>query len=115
MIYDATAVVGSTLAIHSPFAPSVPPCVPLHLNTMKLPWLAPGTAPQSLQTAVLLCRPLKLADVVKDYDAVMSSRTDIQFVFGPDVDWPTADLSIEQGTEEGSRPASRLWPRVSRA
>lgn len=65
---------------------------------MKLPWLAPGTAPPSLQTAVLLCRPLKLSDVIRDYDAVMSSRTDIQFVFGPDVDWPTADLSIEQGT-----------------
>jgi hypothetical protein len=70
---------------------------PLQLHNMKLPWLPPGSAPPSLQTSALLCRPLKLSDVLKDYDAVMTSRTDIQFVFGPDVDWPAADLSIEQG------------------
>ena len=64
---------------------------------MKLPWLSPGSAPPGLETPALRCRPLKMADVVKDYDAVMSSRSDIQFVFGPDVDWPTAELSVEQG------------------
>lgn len=41
-------------------------------------------------------RTLTVNDVVKDYDAVMSSLDHLQGVFGPDDDWPTADLSFEQ-------------------
>ena len=41
-------------------------------------------------------RTLTIHDVVKDYDAVMTSRETIQGVFGPESDWPTADLSLEQ-------------------
>ena len=41
-------------------------------------------------------RMLTIHDVVKDYDAVMTSRETIQGVFGPESDWPTAALSLEQ-------------------
>ncbi|MBP18555.1 MAG: GNAT family N-acetyltransferase [Gammaproteobacteria bacterium] len=41
-------------------------------------------------------RMLTVNDVVKDYDAVMLSRSKIAGVFGPKSDWPRADLSLEQ-------------------
>lgn len=41
-------------------------------------------------------RTLTVNDVVKDYDAVMSSVDHLQGVFGPNSDWPRADLSLEQ-------------------
>lgn len=41
-------------------------------------------------------RTLTVNDVVKDYDAVMSSLDHLQGVFGPNSNWPSADLSFEQ-------------------
>lgn len=41
-------------------------------------------------------RTLTVNDVVKDYDAVMSSLDHLQGVFGPNSTWPQADLSLEQ-------------------
>lgn len=41
-------------------------------------------------------RTLTVNDVVKDYDAVMSSLDHLQGVFGPNSDWPSADLTFEQ-------------------
>lgn len=41
-------------------------------------------------------RTLTVNDVVKDYDAVMSSVEHLQGVFGPDSTWPSPDLSFEQ-------------------
>jgi len=52
--------------------------------------------PQGYQTADFLVRPLLIADVVKDYDAVMSSVDRLRGVFGPESLWPAADLSFEQ-------------------
>jgi len=64
---------------------------------MKLPWLPPPWSPPLLlETSVLRCRPLRLSDVIKDYDAVMFSRKEIHYVFGPDADWPREDLTLEQ-------------------
>lgn len=41
-------------------------------------------------------RTLTVNDVVKDYDAVMSSVEHLRGVFGPDDTWPEDDLSFEQ-------------------
>lgn len=35
-------------------------------------------------------------DVIKDYDAVMSSLNHLQGIFGPNSTWPEADLTLEQ-------------------
>ena len=39
---------------------------------------------------------LTIHDVVKDYDAVMSSIDHLRGVFGPGSHWPSADLTLEQ-------------------
>ncbi len=54
------------------------------------------SVPHSLVTKEFRLRMLTINDVVKDYDAVMSSVTHLQGVFGPNSTWPTADLSLEQ-------------------
>ncbi|HEY1758718.1 MAG TPA: hypothetical protein VGG72_25325 [Bryobacteraceae bacterium] len=41
-------------------------------------------------------RPLLISDVVKDYDAVMTSVGHLKGVFGPKSDWPSVELSLEQ-------------------
>ncbi len=41
-------------------------------------------------------RPLLISDVVKDYDAVMSSLDRLQGIFGPRSAWPSKDLTFEQ-------------------
>lgn len=53
--------------------------------------------PQVLETNRLRLRMLKVSDVVKDYDAVMSSVKHLETTqpFGPSHNWPR-DLTIEQ-------------------
>ncbi|MFT4668159.1 MAG: hypothetical protein ACJAXB_002608 [Candidatus Endobugula sp.] len=53
--------------------------------------------PQELETNRLRLRMLKVSDVVKDYDAVMSSIKHLQTTkpFGPNHNWPK-DLTFEQ-------------------
>ncbi|MGB8700490.1 MAG: hypothetical protein WCD18_13830 [Thermosynechococcaceae cyanobacterium] len=57
--------------------------------------------PAGLETTDFRLRMLTIHDVVKDYEAVMTSREHLrQFsgsgVFGPQSNWPAADLSLEQ-------------------
>ena len=52
--------------------------------------------PGELENEHLRLRTLTVNDVVKDYDAVMSSREHLQGVFGPRSQWPSEDLSLEQ-------------------
>jgi len=52
--------------------------------------------PTGLETTEFRLRMLTINDVVKDYEAVMTSREHLQGVFGPDSGWPAADLSLEQ-------------------
>ena len=52
--------------------------------------------PQGFATTGYCLRPLTIHDVVKDYDAVMSSRQRLQGLFGPHDPWPADDLSLEQ-------------------
>jgi hypothetical protein len=52
--------------------------------------------PTVFENKYLRIRPLTVNDVVKDYDAVMSSLDHLQGVFGPNSAWPSPDLSFEQ-------------------
>lgn len=52
--------------------------------------------PTSFENAHFRIRTLTVNDVIKDYDAVMSSRDHLQGIFGPNSTWPEADLTLEQ-------------------
>ncbi|OYV43647.1 MAG: GNAT family N-acetyltransferase [Acidocella sp. 20-57-95] len=52
--------------------------------------------PLCVETADFIIRPLMISDAVKDYDAVMTSLDHLQGIFGPESDWPTRELSLEQ-------------------
>jgi hypothetical protein len=51
--------------------------------------------PVRIDAGRMLLRPLTVKDVLKDYDAVMTSIDHLQGVFG-DPRWPSPDLSLEQ-------------------
>ena len=51
--------------------------------------------PISLEMPDFRIRPLLISDVVKDFDAVMSSEAHLQDVFGPGSKWPRG-LTFEQ-------------------
>jgi len=52
--------------------------------------------PTLLESQYFRIRMLTVNDVVKDYDAVMSSIEHLQGVFGPNSTWPSKDLTFEQ-------------------
>lgn len=52
--------------------------------------------PEVLETDKFRLRMLKVTDVVKDYDAVMTSVDHLQGIFGPRSKWPSKDLTFEQ-------------------
>ncbi len=52
--------------------------------------------PEKLETEKFRLRMLTVDDVVKDYDAVMTSVDHLKNVFGADSSWPSADLTFEQ-------------------
>jgi hypothetical protein len=52
--------------------------------------------PDKLENKHFRIRMLTVNDVVKDYEAVMTSMDRIRGVFGPDSDWPSMDLTLEQ-------------------
>jgi hypothetical protein len=52
--------------------------------------------PERFDNAHFRLRLLRISDVVKDYDAVMTSVEHLQGVFGPRSSWPSPDLSFEQ-------------------
>ncbi len=52
--------------------------------------------PMCLEHRLFVLRPLRISDVVKDYDAVMSSVPDLRNLFGPQSTWPDENLSFEQ-------------------
>jgi hypothetical protein len=52
--------------------------------------------PWGIETKDFKIRILTINDVVKDYDAVMSSIDHLRGVFGPSISWPSADLTLEQ-------------------
>lgn len=52
--------------------------------------------PQQLITKEFLIRPLTICDVDQDYDAVISSLDHLKGVFGPNLDWPSPNLTKEE-------------------
>ena len=52
--------------------------------------------PERLAGDGFMLRPLTINDVVKDYDAVMTSQARLLDLFGPGHGWPAPDLSLEQ-------------------
>ena len=52
--------------------------------------------PAVLETDRFRLRMLKVTDVVKDYDAVMTSVEHLHGVFGENSKWPSKDLTLEQ-------------------
>lgn len=52
--------------------------------------------PAVLETERFRLRMLKVTDVVKDYDAVMTSVDHLRGVFGERSRWPPKDLTLEQ-------------------
>lgn len=52
--------------------------------------------PERLETRRFLLRMLTIRDVDKDYDAVMTSISHLNGVFGPYSSWPSKDLTKEQ-------------------
>ncbi len=52
--------------------------------------------PEKLETETFRLRMLTVNDVVKDYDAVMSSVDHLQGFFGERSRWPSQDLTLEQ-------------------
>ena len=61
------------------------------------PFVAKGfKVPTQIENEHFRIRMLTVNDVVKDYDAVMSSIDHLQGVFGPNSTWPTKELTLEQ-------------------
>jgi hypothetical protein len=52
--------------------------------------------PDLLETGRFKIRPLTIHDVVKDYDAVMTSREHLWEQFGQAWGWPSEELTLEQ-------------------
>jgi hypothetical protein len=78
-------------------------------------FLPPGfDVPELLETDRFRIRPLTIHDLVKDYDAVMTSREHLWEQFGQAWGWPSEDLTLEQdlielaGTSEKPNGDRRL-------
>jgi hypothetical protein len=56
--------------------------------------------PDLLETDTFRLRMLRATDVVKDYDAVITSIAHLQGVFGKNSKWPSKDLSFEQDLKD---------------
>jgi hypothetical protein len=67
------------------FSQSADPFVPHDFNI-----------PEKLETEKFRVRMLTVNDVVKDYDAVMTSIDHLRGVFGPQSKWPSKELTLEQ-------------------
>lgn len=69
--------------------------------------------PKVLEVEKFRLRMLTIHDVVKDYDAVMSSVDHLHGVFGPLFDWPTHDLTLEDDLIELGWHQSEFLKRFS--
>jgi hypothetical protein len=72
-------------------------CIPLNADAQDQPFLPRDfKVPDTLEHEKFRLRMLTVHDVVKDYEAVMTSIEHLQGVFGPQSAWPSADLTLEQ-------------------
>lgn len=62
-----------------------------------MPFLPPDfEVPATLETERFRMRSITIHDIVKDYDAVMSSQQHLWSLFGEVWGWPPPDLTLEQ-------------------
>ena len=55
-----------------------------------------ASIPDGIKTKDFKIRILTINDLVKDYEAVMTSIDHLKGVFGPNSHWPSKDLTLEQ-------------------
>jgi hypothetical protein len=84
-VLGVLAVAGTVLNPGSVAAQSSQPFVPPDFDV-----------PEGLETDRFILRMLTVNDVVKDYDAVMTSVDHLRGVFGPQSNWPSPELTLEQ-------------------
>ena len=69
---------------------------PIIVNAQNKPFLSDDyNVPDKLENEYFTIRMLTVNDVVKDYDAVMSSYEHLHRMF-PSSNWPSKDLTLEQ-------------------
>ena len=68
--------------------------------------------PLSAEAARFHLRALSIDDVVKDYEAVMTSREHLWYRFGEIWAWPATDLSLEQNLIDLARHQSEFQQRT---
>jgi len=88
---------------HSTFLLTITIIFLLVINSSNLfsqsndPFVPPDfNIPEKLETEKFRVRMLTVNDVVKDYDAVMTSVDHLKGVFGPHSKWPAKELTFEQ-------------------
>ena len=80
-----SSVLRALLTIRSSIAQSPYPFVPTKFKV-----------PEKLEASRFRLRMLTVHDVVRDYDAVMSSRSHLRNVFGRSTGWPADTMTLEQ-------------------
>jgi hypothetical protein len=71
--------------------------LPFTLKSQPKPFVpAEFKVPDTLETSYFRARMLTINDVVKDYDAVMTSIDHLLGVFGPKSKWPSKGLTFQQ-------------------
>jgi len=69
--------------------------------------------PEKLETDTFRLRMLTVNDVVKDYDAVMTSIDHLKGVFGKRSTWPSKELTLEQDFIDLDRHQKEFQQRTS--
>jgi len=92
---------------HSTFLLTITIIFLLVMNSTNLfsqsndPFIPPDfNIPEKLETEKFRLRMLTVNDVVKDYDAVMTSVDHLKGVFGPQSKWPSKELTFEQDLKD---------------
>ena len=79
----------------------------------KMPFMMKSfDLPLTAEAARLQLRALSIDDVVKDYEAVMTSREHLWHRFGEIWAWPATDLSLEQNLIDLARHQSEFQQRT---
>ena len=67
------------------------------MSSKDHPFISIGfNIPEKLENEQFLIRMLTVNDLIKDYEAVMTSIDHLNGVFGPDSTWPSKNLTLEQ-------------------
>ena len=67
------------------------------MNSKDHPFIPVGfNIPEKLENEQFLIRMLTVKDLIKDYEAVMTSIDHLKGVFGPETTWPSKNLTLEQ-------------------